>query len=619
MKNCVYYLVLFWLILSVIGNSRCPLILDCRRETHPHIFEFPRAVGNFQRPPWLFGSFLFVGRNFLFSLVYIFLQSLNKIVFFCRPADICGFIFNNNLYIVSRILNFMQKIWVMIVVFVVGVFIINLGIVSADEALCGGRFSVVSDVAGKADAISKCEAIGDGWKLLQLNELRLNFLVDFFSELGLSDGDYFINNNARQVADYLYQYNGDTHPPVCPSDRSGLQDSSSKPLIITINSLLGSSFSGYCYGDLDDVAHVYDISAICFNEGDSSGIGVISEICNGIDDNCDGNPDEGFACVKGSPLCTDECTISATIDSASWRNLINEEIHEADLNDYVLLSVGGSGLEGRNLIANIYTSANAAWWNPISWFARDKLISVSNSSLVKMNQSGTYYFTVSLDDSSSPYVSEDLLVRDSEDNSAPVAIISSPNNRDIYTVDDNIRFAQESYDEDDPFNYTWNFNDEEIFGGNNLNGENWNVDYNFANYGQKDIVLSLNDNRGGVDSAKVSVLIIEEGDNVYSEISNPEWREKIEGFSVNFDAKNSYAINYDGDVVTCLSGKCPSTTATHGNVLGISEVVNYTRLNFLWNFFSDGNYESSGIGGAAFVYRFPSSGSHSADLTVSLI
>ena len=48
-----------------------------------------------------------------------------------------------------------------------------------------------------------------------------------------------------------------------------------------------------------------------------------SEICNGMDDDCDGTADDGFACVQGMPasctttcgsMGTTTCTASCTLD-----------------------------------------------------------------------------------------------------------------------------------------------------------------------------------------------------------------------------------------------------------------------------------------------------------------
>ncbi|GAC1523009.1 MAG: hypothetical protein NVS3B10_23110 [Polyangiales bacterium] len=64
-----------------------------------------------------------------------------------------------------------------------------------------------------------------------------------------------------------------------------------------------------------------------------------TEICNGLDDDCDGVPDEPFACVKGSAprtcpttcgtkgtqICTDACALGACTPPAEVCNLIDDD------------------------------------------------------------------------------------------------------------------------------------------------------------------------------------------------------------------------------------------------------------------------------------------------------
>lgn len=73
--------------------------------------------------------------------------------------------------------------------------------------------------------------------------------------------------------------------------------------------------------------------------GGGAGGACTKEICNGIDDDCDGQPDNGFACVKGSgpkacstscgttgqQTCSAACALSACAPPAETCNLVDDD------------------------------------------------------------------------------------------------------------------------------------------------------------------------------------------------------------------------------------------------------------------------------------------------------
>ena len=233
---------------------------------------------------------------------------------------------------------------------------------------------------------------------------------------------------------------------------------------------------------------------------------------------------------------------------------------------------------------------------------------------------GEYYFIAESLDKSSAADSRNtnlygtLRVIDTEENQAPIAVITHPLDREIYFLGQNISFNQSSYDADSFFNYTWNFDDGGILKGNSSTMENYNTAHIFNTTGQKNIVLTVKDLRSPYreNSTKVSLLLLNESESynfTFADISKPEWGTAIDTTQneIIFNAERSYIIRYDSVTknVTCIGGFCPREhacpiiplipTDCKKSVIGAPANLGssvYTNVKFIWAF-SKGESSSS--------------------------
>lgn len=310
------------------------------------------------------------------------------------------------------------------------------------------------------------------------------------------------------------------------------------------------------------------------------------------------------------------CCKSATgaITGAYWSNMIDEPISQADLNDRVKLNIAGQNLAGE-INFTIYEDV-AFWFNK-------KIISSLTYGFTtwRANETGDFYFkAVASDGSGSELTSGILSVSDPEENSPPVAIITSPHSGGIYFVNENVGFTQASYDEDDFINSTWYYN-------NIAFSSETNTTFSFSADGQKNIKLKVKDERGLADYDYTSILVIRRGKYVYAEISEPEWGQIFENNFAFFNASESYAIDViENGIITCLIGSCPLTTF-NGTPVENSPKPITNEMQFYWEFSDDKQnnwqtkltpFQQNGTGGMAFTRFFGKTGEKWVRLTASV-
>jgi len=280
------------------------------------------------------------------------------------------------------------------------------------------------------------------------------------------------------------------------------------------------------------------------------------------------------------------CCTSTLLTGSFWQKMNGVPTGVADLNDWVQLNASGIGLTGRNITYDI-TKVNGGWL----WF--DKKVATISSAVIttwQANDSGTFFFEASLEGDDANETSNELIVSNTEQNSDPVAVITGPEDRQMYFINTELTFTQDSYDEDDEFDYTWDLGDETELSGNSVNKENWGFTHTYTTAGQKDIVLSVEDGREGYGRDQISILILDsavENTQVLSYIKNPQWGEGY-GRTIEFDGTGSYVAKYNMVDVDCLAGYCPLTTKNIPSGVGSLDVNNpnqgYTNMNFNWLF-----------------------------------
>ncbi len=359
------------------------------------------------------------------------------------------------------------------------------------------------------------------------------------------------------------------------------------------------------------------------------------------------------------------------LDTVYFTDLSGNQILETTLNSLVKLDVSGFFLEGEYITYEFYEKDGG-----LLWFDKE-LFTVSGED-VKTWRAGTdgdgniipnddepktYYFIARTADDPdltgdviSPITgnvvikrkqSSDLVVSNIENNKPPVAEIKFPLPRQIYFVNSPITFEQGSFDLDDEFSYSWNLGDGTVKEGDSSTLENYNFDYTYLSPGQKNIELTVTDDRGLSDTAKVSILVIA-SNYLLSYIESPAYNEEY-GQNVEYDASGTYVISSEvGDdqctkTITCLAGDCPAEAKgcpscydandcpiVVGGAPETPGVANYDDINFCWDFKEEvvveGQSESGSItelckdgddGGLSFSITYPSSGRREVSLTAS--
>ena len=389
-----------------------------------------------------------------------------------------------------------------------------------------------------------------------------------------------------------------------------------------------------CYGDLS--CHPVDTSA---GESCNSNERVVVSLS--------GRRNAHISLREDYPIKICCSSIRFELTESFWGDMNKNPITSSDLNDYVKLIVRGANLESETINYSIYEVGGGFL------FLDRRVAQVSSSGFLEWRagqvgnelEAGDYYFIANIprdeidsrtneDGSENPYGV--LTVSDEETNTLPVAGITSPLDRQIYFLNEPLNFSQNSYDEDDRFNFAWNFGNGEILTGNSSNLSDFNYSYNTP--GQKNIVLNVTDERGLSHADRISILIVASS-YVLAYINTPLFGETYRR-SVDFDARGSYSVQVEdfGDCekrITCLAGNCPAQTAGcpscyAGNALNCPiPVANsnqpFSNLNFDW-IFKRGEQEISrlrrtanGDEGAVFSRVFPTIGFYTAELSVSLI
>jgi len=208
-------------------------------------------------------------------------------------------------------------------------------------------------------------------------------------------------------------------------------------------------------------------------------------------------------------------------------------------------------------------------------------------------------------------------------NSLPVALISNPENGDVFFVGYDIQFSHDSFDLDDGIvsNVLW------AFGDGTTSSESSPI-HSFSSIGQKTITLEVEDRQGVKDEAEIDVLIVEDGSvSMGVSIDYPESGKAYvdENLEIEYNAANTYVarVSEEADLscsIECVAGKCPegsSITCRDDNpaTVGISD-ENYSDFYFVWSF-DDGGPDVEGFGKISGSRIFGSSGEKAIDLVVN--
>lgn len=336
-----------------------------------------------------------------------------------------------------------------------------------------------------------------------------------------------------------------------------------------------------------------------------------------------------FGTIK-DPECSDpnwnnESSPPGFLNESYWSNMLDQPINRSDLRDSVKLIIGGDFLAGKNVEYEIYKEVK--WWFDTKvnsgrtkgfyvWKAGEKQNDMNFSE-------GNYYFKARIgnkevdshyltDGSDNPY---GILNVSGTANDPPIAIISVPENRQIYFKDEILSFTALVQDPDDEvISYKWVLGEgTEVRQGNVNSGDNINFNYSYPTIGQKNTILEIDDKRtNGFVKYRLSILMIDSITSdkyVFSYVDKPLWGTFISGRDIDFEAFGTYGVEKKSDGnISCLSGFCP--TETKGCPLGSTEPqpdcrlqlqdypnntndANYDLITFVWEFNGPRSYKET--------------------------
>jgi hypothetical protein len=256
------------------------------------------------------------------------------------------------------------------------------------------------------------------------------------------------------------------------------------------------------------------------------------EICNGQDDNCDSQVDEGDVCIS--------------IWTPFWANLRGQMISNSQAGDTVMMIAAGLGFN-QEVNYSVYKNSTFLWF-----FHRISPLSQTSSSDVWTSSTSAngVYFTARVASKMNYSGSLDI---GSASNSPPIANITYPISGLFWSVDTPLSFTQESYDDDDLLKLTWNFGDNAnhiITNYSIFNAGSGNTYHNYTSAGFYRIELIASEmTRTSSSSDKRVVYILQPGINVISIISSPNASTSY-GNWVNFNASTSFVVNCTKGVIT---------------------------------------------------------------------
>ncbi|MEN9625809.1 MAG: hypothetical protein RL557_137 [archaeon] len=381
---------------------------------------------------------------------------------------------------------------------------------------------------------------------------------------------------------------------------------------------------------------------------------------DGADNDGDGVRDSYDSDCWIDPSDPETYNANDTIESSSlsvtnffWGDMTGEAINTTGVESSVKLVVVGNNLLGKSISYEIYkdeTVDTKVWSGSQSGTTNTEWSYVWEAGKKQSDGSfsqGNYYFkfvanNMSYDSrivagNNSPY---GLLMVGQESNQVPTATVINPLDKQIYFLNENLDFIATVSDVDDQsVDYRWLLGE----GSNMREGSVASggvIEFNFAypTTGQKDLLLELDDGRGGVASYKISILVINSS-FMLAYVDEPQYNIFLSDREVFFNASSTYAINKtilsNGTaVISCMAGLCPSTTAgcpvgyntsrcpiTIANAPATPAQVNYNGINFTWKFFGPFGYtyECSGTEcGRTFSRTFPVAGTYIVQLSTSL-
>ena len=458
-------------------------------------------------------------------------------------------------------------------------------------------------------------------------EMVLIFVVFsiFFSSLvsGACNGNQVIFNLSATTNAHASFYNG----PV------------SYPTSICFDEIFGNTFQGLnpheCSTDIDNVVIRLSGTTNAHVEGPDQTTTSYTNVCYGnlactLKQNQDcvlANGERFVVALSGSinahvlstssvdsaynyKLC---CKQLGFINNVKWTDINRNDIMFANKSDRVTLLAEGENLLNQEIEFKVYNATKKEVFSATLTATNADLVSTT----WQIPKGGVYYFNATLISTGQIKKSADLTVSDEPENSEPIAVIVNPENGDIYRKGILVNFKQASYDFDDLIDKSvWNFGDETNSG--NLNGVA-NTTHSYTAIGQKNILLTVTDERGASSTDSVAITVIDTGlpgDYVVAIISAPEYGQEFNDFKIDLDATQSYAINIGNTgTVSCIAGTCPTKTADGTPISGSPKPL--TRLSFRWKtdegIILDGSSHS-----APQDVEFRTPGEHNVDLTVTL-
>ncbi|MEM0465739.1 MAG: PKD domain-containing protein [Candidatus Pacearchaeota archaeon] len=411
------------------------------------------------------------------------------------------------------------------------------------------------------------------------------------------------------------------------------------------NSVICNTPPNNCYQNIGNCIIINKNDYICNYNPLPSGTpcGPNQYFCNG-NGNCICNPEctnkecgpDGCGgscgtCVIGT------CGNNQKCYSVFFSDMNFNKINTANLNDRIKLVISGNGQSNKIIEFKINKKSDSSDW-PFPNNIVNSQTSSKSYTTVRMNEAGEYYFSATIQGETQWFSTKDnddiykyIAILPNELNSPPVAKIELPIHASIFSKNFDISFNQTSYDEDDFFDYCWNFDDSNITCGNSYDYINYNTTHQYSSVGQKNINLSVVDERGLKDSDTTSILVIDSskpgtGIYVFANISKPSFMQEVSN-PVTFDATGSYAIEVSTSPflsAKCLGGGCPDNMNTPVGIINIDpngRKNDYNYLTYTWEFFRfDGTSEgkSSVHGNKIYSKNLANLGLYSVRLTVNV-